>query len=237
MAKRSTIDSGDFADVPATPTRGGGKPGKTRMEKMLDVIERVGNKVPHPVVIFVMLIGLVILLSHVFYMMGASVTYQSINPETHEVEEITTTAQSLLTADGIRFMYAGVVQNFMNFNAVGVIIVAMLGVGVAEEAGLINALIRKLVKVAPRKAHDVHPGVHRHPVEHRRGRRVSGADPARGGGVPEPRPASAGRARRVLRRRRRRVQRQHPDQAAGRHPHRHHQRCDPPARSVVCRSI
>ena len=37
----------------------------------------------------------------------------------------------------------------MNFNAVGVIIVAMVGVGVAEEAGLINALIRKLVHVAP----------------------------------------------------------------------------------------
>ena len=38
-----------------------------------------------------------------------------------------------------------IVQNFMNFNAVGVIIVAMLGVGVAETAGLVAALIRKLV--------------------------------------------------------------------------------------------
>ena len=44
-------------------------------------------------------------------------------------------ARSLLTVDGIRFMFTGVVQNFMNFNAVGVIIVAMVGVGVAEEAG------------------------------------------------------------------------------------------------------
>ena len=46
-------------------------------------------------------------------------------------------------------MFTGVVQNFMNFNAVGVIIVAMVGVGVAEEAGLVKALIRKLVVVAP----------------------------------------------------------------------------------------
>jgi aminobenzoyl-glutamate transport protein len=45
-----------------------------------------------------------------------------------------------------------VVQNFMSFNAVGVIIVAMLGVGVAEEAGLIRALIHKLVNVAPAPA-------------------------------------------------------------------------------------
>jgi aminobenzoyl-glutamate transport protein len=125
---------------------------KTLVERMLDVVERVGNKVPHPVVIFVMLIGIVIVLSHVFYMLGASATYQSINPETHEIEEVTATARSLMTADGLRFMFTGIVQNFMDFNAVGVIIVAMLGVGVAEEAGLIRALIRKLVAVAPRKA-------------------------------------------------------------------------------------
>ena len=65
---------------------------------------------------------------------------------------MTTVARSLLTADGIRFMFAGVVQNFMSFQAVGVIIVAMVGVGVAEESGLVKALIRKLVIVAPPRA-------------------------------------------------------------------------------------
>lgn len=125
---------------------------KTGMQKLLDVVERVGNKVPHPAVIFIILIGMVIVLSHIFYMMGVSVSYQVINPQTHKVEDATTAARSLLTADGIRFMFTGVVQNFMNFNAVGVIIVAMVGVGVAEAAGLVNALIRKLVMVAPPKA-------------------------------------------------------------------------------------
>jgi aminobenzoyl-glutamate transport protein len=125
---------------------------KTRMEKLLDTVERVGNKVPHPAVIFVILIGIVVALSHVFYLMGASVTYESINPETDKVEEITTAAKSLLTGEGIRFMYENVVKNFMDFTAVGVIIVAMLGVGVAESAGLVGALIRKMVQVAPRKA-------------------------------------------------------------------------------------
>jgi aminobenzoyl-glutamate transport protein len=84
--------------------------------------------------------------------MGASVTYQSVNPDTDKVEEITTAAKSLLTGDGIRFMYENVIKNFMDFTAVGVIIVAMLGVGVADSAGLVAALIRKLVQVAPRKA-------------------------------------------------------------------------------------
>jgi aminobenzoyl-glutamate transport protein len=125
---------------------------KTFMERLLDKVEIVGNKVPHPAIIFVLLIAVVVLLSHVFYMMGASVTYQSANAETGEIEDITTVAQSLLTADGVRFMYERVVQNFMDFNAVGVIIVAMLGVGVADSAGLVGALIRKLVLIAPPKA-------------------------------------------------------------------------------------
>jgi aminobenzoyl-glutamate transport protein len=122
---------------------------KTFMQKVLDGVERVGNKVPHPAVIFVILIGIVIVLSHILYLMGVKVAYEVINPDTHKIEKMTTMARSLLTVDGIRFMYTGVVQNFMNFQAVGVIIVAMVGVGVAEEAGLVNALIRKLVIVSP----------------------------------------------------------------------------------------
>jgi aminobenzoyl-glutamate transport protein len=149
MSQATYDESGGYGG-----SRGTGRPpsGKSRMERALDTIERVGNKVPHPVIIFVGLIAFVILLSHVFYMMGASVTYETINPETHAIEEVTTKAQSLLTGAGIRFMYEGVIENFMGFTATGVIIVAMLGVGVAESAGLVNALIRKLVLVAPAKA-------------------------------------------------------------------------------------
>ena len=126
-------------------------PTKSRMERMLDTVERVGNKVPHPAVIFVLLIAGLIALSHLMYWLGATVTFEQVNPDTNAVEETTVVAKSLLTGAGIRFMYADVVQNFMNFNAVGVIIVAMLGVGVADSSGLIAALIRKLVKVAPRR--------------------------------------------------------------------------------------
>jgi aminobenzoyl-glutamate transport protein len=122
---------------------------RTVMDRVLDVVERVGNKVPHPVVIFLILIAIVIVLSHILYLAGASVSYEVINPDTHKVERVTTTARSLLTVEGIRFMFTGVVTNFMNFQAVGVIIVAMVGVGVAEASGLVNALIRKLVIVAP----------------------------------------------------------------------------------------
>ncbi|MEU7902957.1 AbgT family transporter [Actinoplanes sp. NPDC049118] len=150
---------------------------RTFSQRMLDGIEKVGNKVPHPVMIFLGLIGVIIILSAVFAAMGVSVTYEvaepapvvgvetypggtqepsvSIEPSEYYHPEIethteTTEIKSLLTADGIRFIFTSAVTNFTNFGVVGVILVAMIGVGLAEQAGLIGALIRKLVAVAPK---------------------------------------------------------------------------------------
>lgn len=138
-------------------------------------IERVGNKVPHPALIFLGLIVGVIVLSAVLAWADVSVTtkvaepvgttvtqiheggtdYPSIEhaPEQavpdYEVKTETIKAQSLLSGDGIRHIFTTVVQNFNDFGVVAVILVAMIGVGVADEAGLIAALIRKMVQVAP----------------------------------------------------------------------------------------
>lgn len=125
---------------------------KSAMQKFLDVVEKVGNKVPHPAVIFLILIAIVVVLSQLLHMLGTSISYQVLNPETHKLETATTSAKSLLTADGIRFMYERLIPNFMSFTAVGLMIVAMVGAGVAEEAGLVKALIRKLVLVSPPRA-------------------------------------------------------------------------------------
>jgi para-aminobenzoyl-glutamate transporter family len=153
-------------------------PQHTFLGRMLDTIERVGNKVPHPAIIFVILIVGVIILSQILYLVGASVTYEVVEPapitaevgyppgsavevpqvpvedvpaEDMEVQTETTAVQGLLTADGIRFMVTSPVANFNNFGVVGIILVAMLGVGLAEEAGLIGALIRLLVRTSPRR--------------------------------------------------------------------------------------
>src|SRR5215475_8000205 len=82
---------------------------KTFTQKLLDGVERVGNKVPRSAVIFVILTGVVIVVSHILYLAGARVAYEMINPETHEIEKMITEARSLLTIDGIRFMFTGVV--------------------------------------------------------------------------------------------------------------------------------
>jgi len=125
---------------------------KTFLQKLLDGVEVVGNRVPHPAVIFLIMAGIVIVLSHLLYLTGTSVSYQLVDPTTHQVLTATATVNSLLTADGIRFIVTSAVRNFLGFAPVGVILVAMVGVGLAEEAGLINALIRKIVIVAPRRA-------------------------------------------------------------------------------------
>lgn len=125
---------------------------KTFMQQMLDWVERAGNKVPHPAVLFFLLIALVIALSVLFASLGTSVTYQRVNPATHQAEQVTTHVRSLLSAEGIRFICTSVVPNFISFGPVGIIFVAMIGVGLAERSGLIQASIRKVVMVAPRQA-------------------------------------------------------------------------------------
>ena len=64
----------------------------------------------------------------------------------------TAAVNSLLSGVGIRFMLTSMARNFMNFAPVGIILVVMIGVGLAEQAGLMTALIKKIVQVTPRKA-------------------------------------------------------------------------------------
>ena len=125
---------------------------KTAFQKLLDWVERVGNKVPHPAVLFLLLIAGVVVASVILSLLGAQVSYQRVNPQTHKIDEVTTAVNSLLSADGIRFIGTSAVPNFINFGPVGIILVAMIGVGLAERSGLIGALIRKIVLVAPPRA-------------------------------------------------------------------------------------
>ncbi|HWC29010.1 MAG TPA: AbgT family transporter [Dehalococcoidia bacterium] len=150
--------------------------GKNLTERLLDGIERLGNKVPHPAIIFVALCAIVIVLSQVLYWLNVSVTYEvaveppvagdevdltgSDFPEVvlfddyaepeFDIEERTTEVEGLLTVEGVRFLFTTFISNFAGFSVVAVTFVAMMGVGVAEGAGLMAALIRKLVQTAPR---------------------------------------------------------------------------------------
>ena len=82
--------------------------------------------------------------------MGTTVTYEVVDPQTHKVE--TATVNSLLGGDGIRLMLTSMVRNFASFGPVAIILVVMVGVGLAEQAGLMTALIKKIMQVMPRNA-------------------------------------------------------------------------------------
>jgi aminobenzoyl-glutamate transport protein len=149
--------------VSETVPKGGGF-----AERALAWIEKAGNRVPDPAILFIGLIVFVILLSQVLDWTNAGATSQIAEPPAAQVErtensydppaqadgedfEVKTErveAKGLLTADGIRFMFTTFVSNFLGFAAVGVILVAMIGVGVAEYSGLVGALIRKLVAIS-----------------------------------------------------------------------------------------
>ena len=167
---------------------------KTAMQSFLDVVERVGNIVPHPVVIFLILIGIVIVLSAILGAFGTSVTFETHQPGDQQGRDLDhRAAKPARSADGIRFMYASLIPNFMSFTAVGLMIAAMIGAGVAEESGLVTALIRKLVAGLAALGADLHPGLRRHPGEHRGRCRLSRPDPARRRRLPQRRTPSAGR--------------------------------------------
>ena len=145
------------------------------MDKLLNTVEKVGNKVPHPVLMFAYLIVGVIVVSAVLSFFGVSVTEKmavpgpvAITPEfygdlreynysggqspdvKYEIKEQTIAIRSLLSTDGIRFMFSSFVPNFQGFGALAVTLIALMGAGTAEVAGLMAALIRKIVRVAPR---------------------------------------------------------------------------------------
>jgi aminobenzoyl-glutamate transport protein len=147
------------------------------MQKLLDGIERLGNKMPNPAILFLWLCLGVILLSQVLSWLDIKATYEVVAPppvpaeetyyggsvypsavapsdpppaEAYEVRTETAEVKGLLTTEGVRYLFTSFVDNFRNFSAVAIILVVMIGVGLAESAGLIGALIRKLVAVSSR---------------------------------------------------------------------------------------
>ena len=108
-----------------------------------------------------------------------------------------------MTTEGIRFIFTSFVPNFQGFGVVAVTFIAMMGAGVAEAAGLMTALIRKLVKVAPRRLIAFLHRLCRRAVERRLGCRLSDPDSAGRGRLPQREAPPARRAGGGLCRRRR----------------------------------
>ncbi len=117
--------------------------------RFLDFVETSGNKLPHPVTLFAIFILVLAVASAILSAMGVSVEYTGYNRATEQIEPMTVTAKSLLSADGIAYIFKNAVTNFTSFAPLGTVLVALLGVGVAEGSGLIATALKKLVLVTP----------------------------------------------------------------------------------------
>ncbi|MEV1291702.1 AbgT family transporter [Pseudonocardia sp. NPDC049635] len=115
----------------------------TRFARALGVVERVGNRLPDPVILFVVLSVLLAGLSAVLAAAGLSAQV----PGQDEV----TPVRSLLTGEGLRFALTEAVTNFVEFPPLGTIIAVLLGIAVADRSGLLPTLLRATVLRAPRR--------------------------------------------------------------------------------------
>lgn len=109
----------------------------------LNGIEKVGNALPHPGSLFGLFALAVLLLSAVFGFFDTSAKH----PGTGEIF----TAVNLLSKEGVHLILTEMVNNFTSFAPLGIVIVAMLGIGLAEHSGLIAVIIRSLVLYSPAK--------------------------------------------------------------------------------------
>jgi aminobenzoyl-glutamate transport protein len=111
--------------------------------RFLYVVEKVGNALPHPATLFALFAVLVILISAITSRLNLQVTH----PGTGEIIE----PVNLLSVTGLHMILTGLVTNFTGFAPLGTVLVALLGIGIAESSGLIGTALRLLVLSAPRR--------------------------------------------------------------------------------------
>jgi aminobenzoyl-glutamate transport protein len=111
---------------------------------VLAAIERAGNALPHPATLFAGMAALVVVLSWV----AARLQITAVHPGTGQLVEVV----NLLSVEGLHRILIGMVANFTGFAPLGTVLVAMLGIAVAEGSGLIGAALRLIVLAAPRRA-------------------------------------------------------------------------------------
>ncbi|MDR2529692.1 MAG: AbgT family transporter [Synergistaceae bacterium] len=109
-------------------------------------IEFVGNKLPHPFWLFVLLSLTVLFLSN--WLAGTSVTYMAAKAG-EAPAETKVAVVNLLSYDAMRTFFANFVNTYVRFQPLGLVLTMMLGVGLVEQTGMISALMRKTILGAP----------------------------------------------------------------------------------------
>ncbi len=116
---------------------------RSGVDRFLAIIEKAGNALPHPATLFAILALVVVLISWIADLSGMS----AIHPATGEP----VTPKNLMSAEGLHFILSKMVVNFTGFAPLGTVLVALLGIGIAEGSGLIGAVLRAVVLASPKR--------------------------------------------------------------------------------------
>ncbi len=117
---------------------------KTKKKKgggILGAVEKVGNALPHPFILFLYITGALIVISTILAVAGVSVE----NPTTGEVVGV----KSLFTREGMEWILKTLVSNFSGFAALGIVLVMQMAIGVAESSGLLTTALRRAILGVP----------------------------------------------------------------------------------------
>ncbi len=106
-------------------------------------LERAGNKLPNPAILFLIFFMVLALCSYVLQLAGIT----AVNLKTNEIIHI----RSLISAEGLDWLLTNLIKNYINFPPLGMIIVLTFGLGVASETGLLQTLIHHSMHNIPRK--------------------------------------------------------------------------------------
>lgn len=113
------------------------------LNKFITVVEKGGNALPHPAALF----GIIALITLVISAIGSYLGWQGVNPASGETIKVI----NLLSVEGLHRILLEMVNNYTGFAPLGIVMVAMLGIGIAESSGLIKAAINALMIRAPKK--------------------------------------------------------------------------------------
>ncbi len=123
-------------EVPESEGRG------SLFDKFLNFIEKAGNKLPDPAMLFFILLVIV----WVFSALLSPIDFGEVHPRTGEALNV----QNMLTGENLASFLANMIETFVLFAPLGIVLVAMLGVGVAEHSGWIDAGLKKLLGFTPK---------------------------------------------------------------------------------------
>jgi len=114
---------------------------ETRIEKFLKKVEIIGNKLPHP---FMMFLYLIVIIS--IFSMGLSLLkISAVHPVSKEMIEV----RSIISPTGVLWLLSSFLKNLMNFAPFGLVLAMTVGIGFAEETGFVMAFLKKSVSNVP----------------------------------------------------------------------------------------